>query len=169
VGAVALTRLSGQAPIISTASRVEGQAALSSQGRSVLMHHKSRRKSLFANRRATDRAAADRQPARSHGGPRPSAAEETFELIAAGVGAALSAGNARIYQRPSVCCAAVPNIPPSELAVPGWLLERSGRSSRWWPSATCVASARALTTSPLDRHGPARRSLALSASVVVKA
>jgi DNA-binding transcriptional LysR family regulator len=45
-------------------------------------------------------------------------AEETFELIAAGVGVALlSAGNARIYQRPGVCCVAVPDLSPSELAV----------------------------------------------------
>jgi DNA-binding transcriptional LysR family regulator len=45
-------------------------------------------------------------------------AEETFELIAAGVGVALlSAGNARIYRRPGVCCVAVPDLSPSELAV----------------------------------------------------
>jgi DNA-binding transcriptional LysR family regulator len=45
-------------------------------------------------------------------------AEETFELIAAGIGVALlSAGNARIYQRPGVRCVPVPDLPPSELAV----------------------------------------------------
>jgi DNA-binding transcriptional LysR family regulator len=45
-------------------------------------------------------------------------AEETFELIAAGIGVALlSAGNARIYQRPGVRCVPVPGLPPSELAV----------------------------------------------------
>jgi DNA-binding transcriptional LysR family regulator len=45
-------------------------------------------------------------------------AEEVFELIAAGVGVALlSAGNARIYQRPGVRCVAVSGLPPSELAV----------------------------------------------------
>jgi DNA-binding transcriptional LysR family regulator len=45
-------------------------------------------------------------------------AEETFELIAAGIGVALlSAGNARIYQRPGVRCVAVPDLAPSELAV----------------------------------------------------
>jgi DNA-binding transcriptional LysR family regulator len=45
-------------------------------------------------------------------------AEETFELIAAGVGVALlSAGNARIYQRPGVRSVAVTDLPPSELAV----------------------------------------------------
>src|SRR5690606_35972197 len=44
-------------------------------------------------------------------------AEETFELIAAGVGVALlSAGNARIYQRPGLPCVSVPDLPPSELA-----------------------------------------------------
>jgi DNA-binding transcriptional LysR family regulator len=47
-------------------------------------------------------------------------AEETFELIAAGIGVALlSAGNARIYQRPGVRCVPVPGLPPSELAVAG--------------------------------------------------
>jgi DNA-binding transcriptional LysR family regulator len=45
-------------------------------------------------------------------------AEETFELIAAGVGVVLlSAGNARIYQRPGVCCVPVNDLTPSELAV----------------------------------------------------
>jgi DNA-binding transcriptional LysR family regulator len=45
-------------------------------------------------------------------------AEETFELIAAGVGVALlSAGNARIYQRPGVHAVPVTGLPPSELAV----------------------------------------------------
>jgi DNA-binding transcriptional LysR family regulator len=45
-------------------------------------------------------------------------ADETFELIAAGVGVALlSAGNARIYRRPGVRAVAVTELPPSELAV----------------------------------------------------
>jgi DNA-binding transcriptional LysR family regulator len=45
-------------------------------------------------------------------------AEETFEIIAAGVGVALlSAGNARIYQRPGVRCVPVTGLTPSELAV----------------------------------------------------
>jgi DNA-binding transcriptional LysR family regulator len=64
--------------------------------------------------------AADRRPA---GRPARVAAEaantdEAFELIAAGVGVALlSAGNARIYQRPGVRCAPVPDLAPSELAL----------------------------------------------------
>ena len=45
-------------------------------------------------------------------------ADETFELIAAGVGVALlSAGNAHIYQRPGVRAVAVHDLPPSQLAV----------------------------------------------------
>ena len=45
-------------------------------------------------------------------------ADETFELIAAGVGVALlSAGNAHIYQRPGVHAVAVHDLPPSQLAV----------------------------------------------------
>jgi hypothetical protein len=45
-------------------------------------------------------------------------AEETFELIAAGQGVALlSAGNARIYQRPGVRTLAVTDLPPSAMAI----------------------------------------------------
>lgn len=45
-------------------------------------------------------------------------AEETFELIAAGVGVALlSAGNAAIYRRPGVCSVPVRDLPPSRLAI----------------------------------------------------
>ena len=45
-------------------------------------------------------------------------ADEAFELIAAGVGVALvSAGNARIYQRPGARSIAVSRLSPSELAV----------------------------------------------------
>jgi DNA-binding transcriptional LysR family regulator len=64
---------------------------------------------------ATDRRPPDRPP---HVVAEAANAEETFELIAAGVGVALlSAGNARIYQRPGVRCVAVPDLPPSELAI----------------------------------------------------
>jgi DNA-binding transcriptional LysR family regulator len=64
-------------------------------------------------------AADDRPPGRP---PRVAAeadsADQTLELIAAGVGVALiSAGNARIYRRPGVHVAAVPDLRPSELAV----------------------------------------------------
>jgi DNA-binding transcriptional LysR family regulator len=62
-------------------------------------------------------------------------AEETFELIAAGVGVALlSAGNARIYRRPGVCCVAVPDLRPA--------------SSRSRDGAT-IAVAPCSTSSPL--------------------
>jgi DNA-binding transcriptional LysR family regulator len=45
-------------------------------------------------------------------------AEETFELIAAGVGVVLlAAGNAHIYQRPGVRCVPVTDLTPSQLAV----------------------------------------------------
>jgi hypothetical protein len=45
-------------------------------------------------------------------------ADEAFELIAAGVGVALvSAGNARIYQRPGARSIAVSRLSPSELAI----------------------------------------------------
>jgi DNA-binding transcriptional LysR family regulator len=64
---------------------------------------------------ATDHRPPDRPP---HVVAEAANAEETFELIAAGVGVALlSAGNARIYQRPGVRCVAVPDLPPSELAI----------------------------------------------------
>jgi DNA-binding transcriptional LysR family regulator len=64
---------------------------------------------------ATDQRPPDRPP---HIVAEAANAEETFELIAAGVGVALlSAGNARIYRRPGVCCVAVPDLSPSELAV----------------------------------------------------
>ncbi|HKA83334.1 MAG TPA: LysR family transcriptional regulator [Acidimicrobiales bacterium] len=64
---------------------------------------------------ATDHRPPDRPP---HVVAAAANAEETFELIAAGVGVALlSAGNARIYQRPGVRCVAVPDLPPSELAI----------------------------------------------------
>ncbi len=64
---------------------------------------------------ATDQRPPDRPP---HIVAEAANAEETFELIAAGVGVALpSAGNARIYQRPGVRCVAVPDLSPSELAV----------------------------------------------------
>jgi DNA-binding transcriptional LysR family regulator len=64
---------------------------------------------------ATDHRPPDRPP---HVVAEAANADETFELIAAGVGVALlSAGNARIYQRPGVRCVAVPDLPPSELAI----------------------------------------------------
>jgi DNA-binding transcriptional LysR family regulator len=44
--------------------------------------------------------------------------DETFDLIAAGVGVALlSAGNARIYRRPGVRSVPVPDLPSSELVI----------------------------------------------------
>jgi DNA-binding transcriptional LysR family regulator len=70
-------------------------------------------------------------------------AEETFELIAAGIGVALlSAGNARIYQRPGVRCVPVPGLPPSELAV------ARRRDDRRRPVLDLVASAVAASAAP---------------------
>jgi DNA-binding transcriptional LysR family regulator len=70
-------------------------------------------------------------------------AEETFELIAAGIGVALlSAGNARIYQRPGVRCVPVPDLPPSELAV------ARRRDDRRRPVLDLVASAVAASAAP---------------------
>jgi DNA-binding transcriptional LysR family regulator len=70
-------------------------------------------------------------------------AEETFELIAAGIGVALlSAGNARIYQRPGVQCVPVPGLTPSELAV------ARRRDDRRRPVLDLVASAVAASAAP---------------------
>jgi DNA-binding transcriptional LysR family regulator len=70
-------------------------------------------------------------------------AEETFELIAAGIGVALlSAGNARIYQRPGVRCVPVPDLTPSELAV------ARRRDDRRRPVLDLVASAVAASAAP---------------------
>jgi DNA-binding transcriptional LysR family regulator len=70
-------------------------------------------------------------------------AEVTFELIAAGIGVALlSAGNARIYQRPGVRCVAVPDLPPSELAV------ARRRDDRRRPVFDLVAAAVAASAAP---------------------
>jgi DNA-binding transcriptional LysR family regulator len=45
-------------------------------------------------------------------------AEETFEVVASGLGVALlSEGNATIYRRDDVVCRPVTGLPPSELAV----------------------------------------------------
>jgi DNA-binding transcriptional LysR family regulator len=64
---------------------------------------------------AADQWPADRTP---HVIAEAANADETFELIAAGVGVALlSAGNAHIYQRPGVRAVAVTELPPSQLAV----------------------------------------------------
>jgi DNA-binding transcriptional LysR family regulator len=70
-------------------------------------------------------------------------AEETFELIAAGIGVALlSAGNACIYQRPGVRCLPVPGLPPSDLAV------ARRRADRRRPVLDLVASAVAASAAP---------------------
>jgi DNA-binding transcriptional LysR family regulator len=70
-------------------------------------------------------------------------AEETFELIAAGVGVVLlSAGNARIYQRPGVRCVPVIDLTPSELAV------ARRRDDRRNPVRAFVAAAVAASAAP---------------------
>jgi DNA-binding transcriptional LysR family regulator len=70
-------------------------------------------------------------------------AEETFELIAAGVGVVLlSAGNARIYQRPGVRCLPVTDLTPSELAV------ARRRNDRRDPVRDFVAAAVAASAAP---------------------
>ena len=72
-----------------------------------------------------------------------SSAEETFELIAAGVGVVLlSAGNARIYQRPGVRCVPVTGLSPSELAV------ARRRDDNRVPVRDFVAAAVAASTAP---------------------
>jgi len=64
---------------------------------------------------AADQRPLDRPP---HVVAEAASAEETFELIAAGIGVALlSAGNARIYQRPGVRSVPVTDLTPSELAL----------------------------------------------------
>jgi len=64
---------------------------------------------------AVDQRPPDRPP---HVVAEAASAEETFELIAAGIGVALlSAGNARIYQRPGVRSVPVTDLTPSELAL----------------------------------------------------
>jgi DNA-binding transcriptional LysR family regulator len=64
---------------------------------------------------AADQRPPDRPP---HVAAEAANAEETFELITAGVGVALlSAGNARIYRRPGVQSVAVTDLSASELAV----------------------------------------------------
>jgi len=70
-------------------------------------------------------------------------AEESLELVAAAVGVVLlSAGNARIYQRPDVCCVPVAGLTPSELAV------ARRRDDRRHPVRDFVAAAVAASASP---------------------
>jgi DNA-binding transcriptional LysR family regulator len=70
-------------------------------------------------------------------------AEETFELIAAGVGVALlSAGNARIYQRPGVRSVPVVDLAPSALAI------ARRRDDRRQPVRDLFAAALAASTAP---------------------
>ncbi|MEU9152522.1 LysR family transcriptional regulator [Streptomyces sp. NPDC048417] len=68
-------------------------------------------------------------------------ADETFEAVASGLGAALlAAGNAEIYRRENVTCRPVTGLPPSELAVV-WRTGDHRRAVRVFIDACCLCTA----------------------------
>ncbi|MFD4510589.1 LysR substrate-binding domain-containing protein [Streptomyces sp. NPDC058457] len=68
-------------------------------------------------------------------------ADETFEAVASGLGAALlAAGNAEIYRRENVTCRPVTGLSPSELAVV-WRTGDHRRAVRVFIDACCLCTA----------------------------